>query len=308
MNPSASPPSGSSWDQRFSGRVEVWQLRTRRLQLPRRPLVMGVVNATPESFSDGGQFIETAVAVEHALRLASAGADVIDIGGQSTRPYSQGVDAETELRRVIPLIAALRPQVTVPISIDTSKATVALEAVAAGAEIINDVSGLEADPGMLEVARQSKAGICLMHMQGTPETMQDNPTYENVVEEILAYLRDRRDHLLDAGIERARIAVDPGIGFGKTHQHNLTLLANCFRFHELGCPILVGPSRKGFIGKVTGDKSADRTAGTVGVALSLASQGVQIIRVHDVAPVRQALLLYEATGGIDGQALVLPSE
>jgi dihydropteroate synthase len=303
MNPL--PPPASSLFERFPRRAPVWQLRTRRLDLPRRPLVMGVVNVTPDSFSDGSRYLETSAAVDHALRLAAEGADILDIGGESTRPYSQGVDAQTELDRVIPLIAALRPHLLIPISIDTSKAAVAREALAAGAEIINDVTGLEGDPQMLEVARQSAAGVCVMHMQGTPLSMQDNPTYDNVVEDVFHYLRQRRDHLSGHGIEPARIALDPGIGFGKTHQHNLTLLAHCFRFHELGCPVLVGHSRKRFIAKVIGDNSADRTAGTVGVALALASQGIQILRVHDVAPVRQALLLYEAIGGIDGEALVL---
>jgi dihydropteroate synthase len=178
---------------------------------------------------------------------------------------------------------------------------VAQHAIGAGAEIINDVTGLEGDPDMLVIARETGAGICAMHMQGTPQTMQNNPTYNDVVEDISAYLRDRRHVLESAGIDLNRLCLDPGIGFGKTHQHNLTLMANCWRFHELGTPILVGHSRKGFIGKVIGDKEANRTAGTIGGAIALATQGVQIIRVHDVQPVRQALLLFEACGGIDGK-------
>jgi dihydropteroate synthase len=187
----------------------------------------------------------------------------------------------------------------VPVSIDTSKAAVAREALAAGAEIVNDVTGLAGDPAMLTLAIESGAGVCVMHMRGTPQTMQNDPVYDDVVAEIHAYLRQRRDALLAAGLERERICLDPGIGFGKTHVHNLTLMANCRRFLDLGCPLLVGHSRKGFIGKVLGDAEADRTAGAVGAALSLARQGVQILRVHDIRPLRDALLLFEACGGLD---------
>jgi dihydropteroate synthase len=177
--------------------------------------------------------------------------------------------------------------------------------LAAGAEIINDVTGLAGDPAMLEVAQATHAGVCVMHMQGTPQTMQDNPTYDDVVSEIHAWLAARLDKLEQADITRQSIALDPGIGFGKSHQHNITLLANCHRFHDLGCPLLLGPSRKGFIAKILRDKTIDRTFGTIGVCLSLARQGVQILRVHDVAAVHQALLLYAACGGIDGEALLV---
>lgn len=236
--------------------------------------------------------------------MADEGADIVDIGGESTRPYSNPVDLKSELDRVMPVVAALATRLRIPLSIDTSKAAVAREATAAGVEIINDVTALAGDPEMLEVARRSQAGVCVMHMQGTPRTMQDNPTYDDVVEEVLEFLRRRRDRLTSEGIELARIAIDPGIGFGKTHEHNLALVTNAWRFHDLGCPVLVGHSRKGFIAKLIGDKPADRAAGTIGAALSLASQGVQILRVHEVAAVRQALLVYEATGGIDGDASV----
>lgn len=285
-------PAGSSH------RAAVWQLRSRRLELPRRPLLMGIINVTPDSFSDAGQFAVAGAAIEHGLRLAAEGADLLDIGGESTRPYSQAVSPDEELRRVMPVVQALAERVAVPLSIDTSKAAVAREAVAAGAEIINDVTSLSGDPQMLAAALESGAAVCAMHMRGTPQTMQDDPTYGDVVAEVLEFLRDRRDALLAAGISRERIALDPGIGFGKTHQHNLTLLANCHRYHELGCPLLVGHSRKGYIGKVIGDKQADRTAGTIGVSLALARQGVQMLRVHDIQPVRHALLLFEATGGL----------
>jgi len=260
---------------------------------------MGIINVTPDSFSDGGLFLDPAAAVEHGLRLAADGADLLDIGGESTRPYSKPVDAEEELRRVMPVVAALCSRTSIPVSIDTAKAAVAREAIDAGAEIVNDVTALARDPGMVKVVAETGVGVCLMHAQGTPQTMQDNPTYQDVVEEVLAYLRGRRDALIAAGIDRERIALDPGIGFGKTAEHNLLLLSNAWRLRELGCPVLVGHSRKAFLGKVLGDSQADRTAGTVGVALSLARQGVQVLRVHDVAPVRQALLLFEATDGLD---------
>lgn len=262
---------------------------------------MGIVNVTPDSFSDGGKFVSAEEAIAHARALIAEGADLLDIGGESTRPYSQPVAEDEELRRVLPVVKELASASAlserVPISIDTSKATVARVCLAAGAEIINDITGL-ADPAMIATAVEFAAGVCAMHMQGTPQTMQDRPTYDDVVEEVFGYLRDRRDALLATGIAPDRIALDPGIGFGKTHEHNLTLLAHARRFHELGCPLLFGPSRKGFIGKVLGDKAADRTVGTVGVALALAVQGVQIVRVHNVREVRQALLLFEATGGL----------
>jgi dihydropteroate synthase len=264
-----------------------------------RPAVMGIVNVTPDSFSDGGQFHEIDRAVEHALRLADEGAEILDIGGESTRPYSTPVDAAEELRRVVPVVERVAKRTSVPISIDTSKAAVARAAIDAGAEIINDVTALTGDNEMIEVARQSGAGVCAMHMRGTPQTMQDDPTYKDVVQDVLNYLAQRRDALVEAGIERERLCLDPGVGFGKTHEHNLALASNAWRLHELGCPILVGHSRKGFIAKVIGDKDADRTPGTIGVACSLAAQGIQIVRVHDVAAVRQALMLFTATGGAE---------
>jgi dihydropteroate synthase len=283
-----------------SPRATSWRLRTRTLEFGRRPLLMGIVNVTPDSFSDGGEFFDTPAAVAHALKLLDEGADILDIGGESTRPYAAAVPVAEEVRRVAPVIAAIcreRPEAV--ISVDTSKAEVAEAAIAAGAEIINDIRGLTDDLGMIPVAKTHGAGVCAMHMQGTPQTMQDNPFYDDVVEEIYAFLCERRDALLAAGIDQKRICLDPGIGFGKTHDHNITLMANCWRFHELGCPLLVGHSRKAFIGKLIGDKTADRTFGTVGAALALARQGVQIIRVHDIAAVRQALVLFEACGGLE---------
>ena len=289
----------------LESRATSWQLRTRTLEFGKRPLVMGIVNVTPDSFSDGGKFFEADLAIEHALHLASEGADLLDIGGESTRPYSEPVSEAEELRRVVPVVEAISRQTNVPISVDTSKAGVARAALQAGAEIINDVTGFGDDRRLKHVAREFQAGMCVMHMQGTPQTMQDNPHYDDVVQEILDFLRFRRDDLSSFGIDRTRICLDPGIGFGKTHQHNITLMANCWRFHELGLPLLVGHSRKGFVARLIGDKEADRTAGTIGAACSLALQGVQIIRVHDVRAVREALLLFDATGGVDGEPQIL---
>jgi len=293
---------------RFPARATRWQLRTKTLELGTMPLVMGIVNVTPDSFSDGGRFLDHQLARDHARRLVEAGADLLDIGGESTRPYSTTVSAEEELRRVLPIVEYAARELPVPVSIDTSKASVAAAAVDAGAEIINDVTGLAGDPVMVAVAARTGAAVCAMHMQGTPQTMQDDPRYDNVTEDILGYLCERRNALIAAGIAHQKIALDPGIGFGKTHQHNLTLLAECFRFHELGCPLLLGPSRKGFIAKVLshlglGDKETDRMPGTVGTALALAAQGVQILRVHDVVAVKQALALFAACGGVDGNPL-----
>ncbi len=274
-----------------------WQLRSTQLTLTSGPLLMGIVNVTPDSFSDGGQFLEPQLAVHHALELANAGADILDIGGESTRPHAVPVADDDELRRVVPVVRAVCRQTHVPVSIDTSKAAVARAALDEGAQIINDVTGLEGDPKMLPLAVRSNAAVCAMHMQGTPATMQDHPAYGDVVEEVRDYLARRRDVLLQAGVEKARICLDPGIGFGKTHEHNLQLLTRCHRLGGLGCPLIVGHSRKGFIAFVLGDSRTDRLPGTIGVSLALAAQGVQVLRVHDVEPVRQALELFFAAGG-----------
>jgi dihydropteroate synthase len=278
-----------------------WRLRTKTLFPGRIPRLMGVVNVTPDSFSDGGKFFEPAAAVEHGLRLAAEGADVLDVGGQSTRPGAAAVAAEEELRRVLPVVVALRKQTETPISIDTSRAKVAAECLAAGAEIINDITALTADSQIVALAASSGCGVCGVHMQGTPQTMQVDPRYGDVVEEVLAWLAARRKALVAAGIAPDRIAVDPGIGFGKTTAHNLALLRNLPRFHELDCPLLIGVSRKAFIGHVLGDSKADRAAGTIGAALGVARRGVEVLRVHDVAAIRQALLLFEAAGGLTAE-------
>ncbi len=284
--------------QRFPLRASRWQLRSTELLFGDLPRLMGIINVTPDSFSDGGRFHESQAAIDQGLKLAEDGADILDVGGESTRPYSAPVSEAEELRRVLPVVQTLCERTKVSVSIDTSKAKVAAEAIAAGAQIVNDVTGLQGDPGMLQVVAESQAGICVMHMQGTPQTMQDNPQYEDVVEDIHDYLRQRRDDLLRQGLDAARICLDPGIGFGKTHQHNLTLLAACGRYHDLACPLLVGHSRKGFIAHVLDDKQTDRTAATIGVSLALARQGVQILRVHEVLSVRQALKLFAVSGGL----------
>ena len=281
-------------------RAEWWQLGDRRLRLADKPLLMGILNVTPDSFSDGGKFVDPKLAIEQGLQLAADGADILDIGGESTRPYSDPVGTQQEIDRVMPVLSGLLPHLLIPVSIDTSKARVAREAVAAGARIINDVTALQGDPQMIELAAGTQTGLCVMHMRGTPQTMQDNPMYDDVVGEVFEFLCARRDALRAAGIRQDRIALDPGIGFGKTHQHNLALVKNCYRFHALGCPLLVGHSRKAFIRKLLGDQAADTGAGTVGAAIALADQGVQILRVHDVRAVRDALELYRAcrpTGG-----------
>lgn len=307
MKASVEGAHGTSLDARYPQRATSWKLRTRTLTFAQLPRLMGIVNVTPDSFSDGGKFFSTQAAIDHALQLVDDGADILDVGGESTRPYSSPVAAAEELRRTVEVVREICRRTQTPVSIDTSKAAVARAALDAGAEIINDITGLAGDAEMLPLATALQAGVCAMHMQGTPQTMQDDPQYGDVVGDIERYLAERRDALAGAGIERDRICLDPGVGFGKTHQHNLTLLANCWRFHALGHPLLVGPSRKGFIGKVLKDKESDRAAGTIGVCLSLARQGVQVLRVHDVAAVRQALLLFSASGGIDGVELQLDS-
>ncbi|MFM1903689.1 MAG: hypothetical protein RLZZ440_1589, partial [Planctomycetota bacterium] len=242
-----------------------WQLRTRRLELMhpggslRRPLVMGIVNVTPDSFSDGGRHADTDAAVAHGLALVAAGADLLDVGGESTRPFAEPVSVAEELGRVVEVVRRLAAESGVPVSIDTSKAAVAERALDLGAEIINDVTGLEGDPAMVALARDSAAGVCGMHMRGTPQTMQLDPRYDDVVAEIHDYLAGRRDALLAAGLPLERICLDPGIGFGKTHAHNLELMARAEAFLDLGCPILVGHSRKGFLGKLV-EESLGRPA------------------------------------------------
>ncbi|MEQ1828791.1 MAG: dihydropteroate synthase [Pirellula sp.] len=253
---------------------------------------MGILNVTPDSFSDGGKYFTTQSAVDQAKRLEDQGADILDIGGESTRPYSQAVDADDELQRVVPIVEKLQGRIGIPISIDTTKASVAAAALDLGVEIINDVSGLSFDPKMIELARETSAGVCAMHMRGTPQNMQDNPTYGDVVADVRSYLKTRDRWLVEQGVAPERICLDPGIGFGKTHEHNWSLVRNVESFHQLGRPLLVGHSRKGFIAKVLGNKDTDRTFGTIGVSIALSIHRVQILRVHDIAANKQALELF----------------
>ena len=256
-------------------RVDHWKLRTRTLTVGKLPLLMGIINVTPDSFSDGGHCFDADAAVEHGLRLAAEGADILDIGGESTRPYAEPVDVQEELRRVMPVVGVLCRQSGLPVSIDTTKALVARHAIHAGAEIINDVTALRGDPAMLPLAVETGCGVCAMHMRGTPQTMQDEPTYADVVAEVTSYLRGRRDVLLAAGVAQDRIALDPGIGFGKTTQHSLQLLANAWRFHELGCPVLVGHSRKRFLAEAGGQTAPD-TSGWGGSCTATPGAAVQL--------------------------------
>lgn len=260
---------------------------------------MGIINVTPDSFSDGGLFEDYEAAVAQGVRLVADGADVLDIGGESTRPNAPAISADEELERTIPVVEALARMVDTPISIDTSKASVARAALAAGAEIVNDVTGLEGDDDMVAAVVEGEAAVCAMHMQGSPRTMQHDPTYDDVVADIESYLAARIDALVAAGVDQRRIAADPGIGFGKTVEHNLTLLRSAAVFHDLGVPVVVGHSRKSFMGKVLGDVHGDRTAATVGASLALARRSVQVLRVHDVAETVAALALFDAAGGLD---------
>jgi dihydropteroate synthase len=258
-----------------------------------RTNVMGIVNVTPDSFSDDGRHRSTQAAIDHGLRLAEAGASILDIGGESTRPGSDTVPLDEELRRVMPVIEALRAATSARLSIDTRKAEVMRRAAQAGVDLINDVSALSHDPASLEAAAATKLPVVLMHALGDPKTMQADPRYANVLLDVFDYLEQRIAAAEAAGISRSRLVVDPGIGFGKTVGHNLQLLAGMALFHSLGVPVLVGASRKRFIGSLTGvDRAEDRTAGSLAAALSAVSHGAQFIRVHDVAATVQALAVW----------------
>lgn len=260
-----------------------------------RPQIMGILNTTPDSFSDGGSYVTHEAALAQAQLMAGAGASVIDVGGESTRPGSLEVPVTEEIARTAPVIAALREGgIEAAISIDTRKAPVAAAALAAGANIVNDVAAFTFDPAIREVAR-SAAGLCLMHAQGTPQTMQHDPHYDDVLLDVYDFLEEKVAEAEGAGIPRAQVMVDPGIGFGKTLVHNLTLLRNLGLFHALGCPILLGVSRKTFVGQIGGEAEARRRVpGSVAVALAGVAQGAQILRVHDVWETRQALALWQS--------------
>ena len=256
---------------------------------------MGVVNVTPDSFSDGGRFLDEAAAVSHARRLIAEGADILDIGGESTRPGAEPVDAQEESARVVPVIAAIRAESAVPISVDTSKAEVARLAVAAGADIWNDVTALTG-PAAIETAAQLGCGVVLMHMQGEPRTMQADPRYADVVAEVRAVLSDRAAAAIAAGVARDRIWIDPGVGFGKRLEHNLALLSGLGALVELGFPVVLGVSRKRFIQYIdpSAHKASDRLGGSLAAALLGADRGAAVLRVHDVRQTAQALAVREA--------------
>jgi dihydropteroate synthase len=267
-----------------------------RLDFSEGCLVMGVLNVTPDSFSDGGQFLDAA-AVEHGLRMAAEGAAILDVGPESSRPGSQRVSPDEQIRRAVPVIERLSAKVTIPISIDTFLPEVAEAALKAGASIINDITGM-ADPRMRELASHKGTAVVLMHMLGTPETMQSDPQYEDVTAEVLRFLLERARLAERAGVPRERIFIDPGIGFGKTTEHNLQLLHDIGRFVESGYRILVGTSRKRFLGQITGrERPADRVFGTAATVTLCAAAGVSIVRVHDVGAMADVVRVVKAISG-----------
>ena len=269
------------------------RVRGQHLRLD-RPLVMGIVNVTPDSFFDGGRFYDAHEAVDHAVRLVEEGADLLDIGAESTRPGALPIDELEERRRLLPVVTAVAKAVAVPISVDTSKAAVARAAIDAGAVIVNDVTGLRGDPSMAELVAETEAGLVLMHMQGTPETMQQAPQYDDVVGEVAQFLAEQARVAMTHGVSRDSIVLDPGIGFGKTLAQNIDLLAHLHALASLGFPLLVGPSRKGFIGHLTHRSVEDRAWGTASVVALAVQQGAKIVRVHDVEPMKDVVTVASA--------------
>ncbi|OQW68985.1 MAG: dihydropteroate synthase [Proteobacteria bacterium ST_bin12] len=258
-----------------------------------RPHVMGIVNVTPDSFSDGGKFAQTDLAIEHALSLVEQGADILDIGGESTRPNATPVSLQQELERVIPVIESLVIQIKIPISIDTYKPQVMQAAIKAGASVVNDVRALQ-ENGAIDIVAASDAGVCLMHMQGTPQTMQINPQYNDVVAEVKTFLQQRLTLCETAGINKSRILLDPGFGFGKTREHNITLIQHLASFSTMGQPLLVGLSRKSVLGQVTGNDVDARIYSSVAASVISAMVGAKILRVHDVKATVEALKIVTA--------------
>jgi dihydropteroate synthase len=281
----------------MSERAVVWRCRDRVLDCGGRALVMGIVNVTPDSFSDGGRFATTDLAVAHGEELVLQGADLLDIGGESSRPGSQPVPLDEELNRVVPVVRELARRTDVPLSVDTTKAEVARQALDAGAHVINDITALLGDPRMPEVVRSYQAGAVLMHMQGTPATMQLNPTYQDVVREVSAFLEARLLALRDLGIPEDRVVLDPGIGFGKTSEHNWQLLRRLEELQRLGRPVCLGVSRKGFLGRRLDRPLDRRLAASLAAACHALGRGAaQVLRVHDVAETRDAAKVYWLLG------------
>jgi len=275
----------------------IWRARNREIAVGGRTLVMGIVNVTPDSFSDGGKFADADAAVAHGKALLAEGADLLDVGGESSRPGSEPVPVEEELRRVVPVVDRLVKATGAVVSVDTTNARVAAEAIAAGALIVNDISALRFDPRMADVVAHTKAGVVLMHMLGEPKTMQADPRYGDVVAEIAAFLRDRCEFAVQAGIRLDGVVLDPGIGFGKTLDHNLEILRRLPELSGLGRPLLVGPSRKAFIGKVLGDLPAtERLEGTAAAVALAIHGGAAIVRVHDVRAMVRVARVADAIG------------
>ena len=264
-----------------------------------RVAIMGVLNVTPDSFSDGGQYQSVADAIHHGQKLVAEGADLIDVGGESTRPGSRGTDAAEEIQRVVPVIRELVARLAVPISVDTSKPEVMTAAVAAGAGLINDVRALRAD-GAIETARVLGVPVCLMHMQGKPETMRDDPQYQDVVREVGDFLQHRVAACAEGGISQQQLLIDPGFGFGKNFEHNRRLLLELDALAGLGLPLTVGFSRKGFVGALLGDLNRDRGSGSAGVALLAVQKGARVVRAHDVVPTRDLIRSWERLQSVDG--------
>jgi dihydropteroate synthase len=273
----------------------VWKIGDKAIDLSKRGMIMGVLNITPDSFSDGGEFVECDAAVAHGIQMASEGTDIIDVGGESTRPGAEPVPLKEELRRVIPVIERLRAKIDIPISIDTSKSEVASAALDSGGSIINDVTAGRGDEKMLSLAAKRKAAIVLMHMQGEPRTMQKNPQYGDVVTEVTDFFRQQYTRALECGVDPMRLAFDPGIGFGKTLEHNLTLLKNLDRLRAHNRPLVVGVSRKSFLRKFIGsDELTERLAPAIALTAILRARGVDVLRVHDVKENVAALRAAEA--------------
>ena len=268
--------------------------RGRRIPADPSPLLMGVLNVTPDSFSDGGRYMDPAAAVAHALAMVEQGADLIDIGAESSRPGASPVDEQEELRRLIPVVTAVCREATVPVSVDTTKAAVARRALEAGACIVNDISALRFDAAMAQVVAEAGAGLVLMHMQGWPRTMQQAPHYVDVVEEIRAFFVERMHTAMEAGVGRDQILLDPGLGFGKTLEHNLTLLRRLDAFLTLGRPIVVGASRKAFIGAVVNRAVDERLMGTAAAIAVAILRGARVVRVHDVEAMRDVVKMVQA--------------
>jgi dihydropteroate synthase len=278
----------------------VWRCGRHVVPLGRRTLVMGIVNVTPDSFSDGGSYANVDDAVKHATQMVADGADLLDVGGESTRPGSEVVSPDEEMHRVVPVIRRITDEhPDIPVSVDTRKPDVARAALEAGATIVNDVSA-GGDRAMFGVVAETGAGMILMHMKGEPKTMQDDPTYYDVVAEVRGFLGDRIEAALAMGIGLEQLCIDPGLGFGKTLEHNLAILHEIRAFHHLRVPVLVGPSRKGFIGTLTGAEVDDRMEGTAGVVAWCAAEGVDIVRVHDVKEMTRVVRVVDAITGARG--------